>query len=69
MQTHADPLQSLRTRATVSIPEAAEALSISLPTAYRWAREGCLPGAMRVGPKQAVRVRTADLLAVLDPQR
>ena len=60
------PLDKIRAKATVSIPEAAEALSISLATAYRWAREGTLPGAFRAGPG-AVRVRTADLLALLAP--
>lgn len=55
---------SMRSRPTLTIPEAASALSISPETAYRWAREGCLPGAIRLGPS-AVRVRTDVLLALV----
>ncbi len=61
-----DPIAELRLRPTVTVAQAAKALGISLPTAYRWARNGVLPGAMRIGPN-AVRVRTATLLAVLEP--
>lgn len=62
----ADPLAHVRGRATLSVGEAADLLGISRETGYRWAREGKLPGALRLGPA-VVRVRTADLLAVLDP--
>ena len=60
-----DPLAHLRARATVTVTDAARALGISRETAYRWAREGTLPGALRLGPN-LVRVRTVDLLAVLE---
>ena len=60
-----DPLARLRESATVTIPVAARALGVSPETCYRWAREGMLPGALRLGAN-TVRVRTVDLLAVLE---
>lgn len=59
---------SMRSRPTLTIPEAASVLSISPETAYRWAREGRLPGAIRLGPS-AVRVRTDVLLALVLGER
>ena len=61
----ADPLADLRHRATVTVPQAAAFLGVSRETAYRWAREGTLPGVIRIGPT-LVRVKTADLIALLD---
>lgn len=60
-----DPLTLLRTQPTVTVPEAAAALGISRETAYRWGREGTLPGLIRLGPN-TIRVRSADVLALLD---
>lgn len=60
-----DPLSDLRSRATVTVPEAAALLGVSRETAYRWAREGTLPGVLRLGPT-LVRIRTAELIALLD---
>jgi excisionase family DNA binding protein len=60
-----DPLDDLRRRATVTVPQAAAVLGISKETAYRWAREGTLPGVIRLG-RSLVRVKTADLIALLD---
>jgi len=65
--TTSDPLAHVRHRPTISVREAADVLGISRETAYRWAREGNLPGGLRLGPN-AVRVRTADLLALLEPK-
>jgi excisionase family DNA binding protein len=61
-----DPLAALRSRATVDAVTAAEVLSTTTSSVYRWVREGRLP-AIRVGSK-TVRIRTADLLAILEPQ-
>lgn len=62
--TTLDPLAQLKRTATVTIPVAAALLGISRETAYRLARQGTLPGALRVGPN-SIRVRSSDLLAVL----
>lgn len=63
---HTDPLSSLRDKATVTVTEAADALGISRETAYRWAREGTIPGVLRMGPR-TVRIRTSDLIGILEP--
>jgi excisionase family DNA binding protein len=62
-----DQRQSLKTRLTVTVPEAAKCLSVSTETCYRWIREGRLPGAIRLGPG-SVRVRTDALLALLQSE-
>lgn len=58
------PVRDFRSRPTLTIREVADLLSVSKSTAYRWAREGVLP-VIRLGSK-SVRVRTVDLLALLD---
>ena len=62
-----DQRQSLKTRLTVTVPEAAKCLSVSPGTCYRWIREGRLPGAIRIGPG-SVRVKTDALLALLQSE-
>ena len=59
-----DQREILSQRLTVTVPEAAECLSVSSETCYRWIRQGRLPGAIRLGPG-AVRVRTDALLALI----
>lgn len=59
-----DPIRDFRTRPTLTIGEVADLLTVSKSTAYRWAREGVLP-VIHLGSK-SVRVRTVDLLALLD---
>lgn len=60
-----DEWQFLRSRAFITIPEAARLLQISPETGYRWAREGRLPGAVRLG-SAVVRVRTEVLAAAIE---
>ena len=55
--THASsnpPARSERERPTLTIPEAAWALNISVETAYRNAKRGDLPGAFRFGRRWVV---------------
>lgn len=51
----------------VTVAEAAKILRVSLVTVRRWLRQGLLPS-FHVGPK-AVRIRRADLQAVVTPIR
>ena len=60
--------EAMRSRPTLTIPEVAAVLSISPETAYRYARDGLLPGSMRLG-KGAVRVRTNVLFALIDENK
>ncbi len=49
----------------LTMAEAAEALKVSQVTVARWLKQGRLPS-YRLGPR-AVRIRRADLVAVLSP--
>lgn len=62
-----DPLAPLRENPTVPVPQAANWLGISPGTVYRLIREGEFP-AIRIGGK-TVRVRSSDLLAMLEGER
>ncbi len=64
MYDNANWNDTLMSRALITVPEAAQMLNVSVETGYRWAREGRLPGAIRLGPG-AVRVRTDALLALI----
>ena len=46
-------------RLTMTIEEAAEALGICRATAYMLARQGSLPGCIRLGPKRLVVSKVA----------
>jgi excisionase family DNA binding protein len=60
-----DPAETLRTRLTLTVKEAAAALSVSPETCYRWIREGRLPGALRLS-QGSVRIQSAALLAIIE---
>ena len=44
-----------RTKALLSVEQAADLAGISRSVAYRWARLGCLPGAVSLGGRWYVR--------------
>ena len=64
-QTIPDPLENLRRNPTVTVREAADLLGVSPETAYRWAREGTLPGVIRMGHR-TVRIKSSVLLQLLE---
>lgn len=66
MDERPDVLAMLHERPSVSAHVAADLLGVAPGTVYRWIREGDLP-AVRIGAK-TVRVRSADLLALLAPE-
>lgn len=66
MDTHKHPtvtVADLKTRPTVSIPEAGAALGCSRDNAYKQARAGLIP-TIQIGHR--LRVPTARLLAMLE---
>ncbi|MBF6070135.1 excisionase family DNA-binding protein [Nocardia farcinica] len=62
--TRVDPLNELRTTATVSVERAGEYLGVSRGYAYAMARDGRLP-VIKVGPRR-MRVKSAALLAMIE---
>ena len=60
-------LRLLNEQLTLPVPEAARLAGVSPGSLYRWIRDGDFP-AVRIGPR-TVRVRTSDLLAMLEGEQ
>lgn len=59
------PDATARPKPLISVSEAADLLGISRSVAYRWARLGCLPGAVRPAADGRWYVRRAPVLAFI----